>query len=230
MKIFKSSNLNLLMKDNHFHFLPFEFENKKWTIVDKISDSDVVPVLFTYGEELIKKTVNEMKELGHTDQPVIVLNLFHLMDNENNKIANRTYLELWRKYLKCPVFMIHSNLDETSEDCIFNDILWNRQKAYCTEYQMFDLKNRAWSLYATKKMYNIGQFEKNDHCKIFLSPIRIYSDSNHIRMTYRAKLLSLIKNKNGYYSDNTNGMVLESEEGSKFNNSCLLYTSDAADD
>ena len=75
MKIFKSSECTLLMKDNHFHFLPFEFENTKWTIVDKISESDIVPVLFTYVDS-IAEVVEEMKALGHTNQTVLILNLF----------------------------------------------------------------------------------------------------------------------------------------------------------
>lgn len=217
MKIFKSSDLTLLMKDNHFHFLPFEFENKKWTIVDKISDSDIVPVLFAY-ENSIAEVVEEMKSLGHTNQTVLVLNLFHLMDHENNKVVNEKYLKIWKKYLNCRVLMVHSNLDEDSSECIFNDILWNRQKAYCTEYDTFNLANRAWSKDASKKMYILPKFKKNKNSRLFLSPIRIYKDFNHPRMTYRSKLLDLIKNKNGYYSDNQNNIVLESEEGIEFNN------------
>ncbi len=220
MKIFKSSNHTSLMRDNHFHFLPFEFDNKKWTIVDKISESDVVPVLFTY-ENSITEVVEELKALGHTTQPVLILNLFHLMDNENNKVVNERYLKIWKRYLNCIILMIHSDLNEDSPDCIFNDVLWNRQKAYCTEYDFFDLSNRAWSLYATKKMYSIPTFEKNADCKLFLSPIRIYNNSDHIRMNYRSKLLNLIRNNNGYYSDNLNNTVLESEEGIEFNHRLL---------
>ena len=220
MKIFKSSECTLLMKDNHFHFLPFEFENTQWTIVDKISESDIVPVLFAYVDS-IAEVVEEMKALGHTNQTVLILNLFHLMDNENNKIVHERYLEIWKKSLNCRVLMIHSDLNEDSSDCVFNDILWNRQKAYCTQYDSFDLSNRAWSLYATKKMYSIPTFEKNANRKLFLSPIRIYKNFNHLRMTYRSKLLDLIKNKNGYYSDNQNNIVLESEEGIEFNDRLL---------
>lgn len=220
MKIFKSENINLSMNDNHFHFLPFEFENDKWVIVDKIKRSDIVPVLFAY-ENSIPEIAAEMKMLGHTNQTVLVLNLFHLMDNENNKIVNARYIELWQKYLNCPVLMVHSNLDEHADNCIFYDILWNRQKAYCTDYESFDLSGRAWSEYAGKKMYSLPCFEKHESSKIFLSPIRIYNDSNHIRMTYRSKLLNLIKNKNGYYSDNVNNIILESEEGIEFNQRLL---------
>ncbi len=221
MKIYKSSQVNALMRDNHFHFLPFEFEKEKWQISDNIDECDVIPVLVDYGETANNKIIDELLASGYKDQTVLILSLFHIDDNEDNRIFHQELFKLWRKRIKGSVYIIHSDMNEHSEDTIFYDILWNRQKAYFCDYEKFDLHNRAWSKLASKKMYQLTEIKKNLPQRIFLSPTRIYKDSNHPRIQFRSKLLNLLKDKNGFYSDHQNGQVLESEEGKEFDRAIL---------
>lgn len=219
MKIVKLAAINPLIRSAHAHFLSFEIEQNKWNIVDNILECDIIPVLRTYNSKETNEQIEFIKPY-YKNQIILILNLFHIDDNSDSHLSHSIQHREWAK-LTNRVIIVHSNAAVTSN--IYYDMLWNRQKLYCTEYDRINLKDRAWTWGASKKMYALAPIEKNIHCKKFLSPNRIYYKSpDHSRTIARNKLKTLLKNQDGYYSDPQNGEILNTEDTSIDFNGTLL--------
>jgi len=209
ISVLRFEEFNKLLNSSQAHFLPFDLEKDKWEYTEDISKAQVIPMIKTYTQEGIDAQLDVFRH-QYNGQLLLVLDLFHIDDsNDYTKYLN----DYCRQFFKLTehVVMVHTNKKRNSH--IYYDMLWNRQKAYCTEYEKFDLCGRTWTWGADKDMYVLSPIKKEKNCKKFLSPNRIYySALNHPRMVARQRLAGLLQNQEGYVSDPQKGLVLEPEQ------------------
>lgn len=215
MKIYRSHVDDILMHNYHAHFLPFDLEKDKWEFTESMQEADVIAVLKKYSKEEIDRQIDYIQP-NYKNQTIIIMNLFHIDDNSDSEQNHQNHIMFWNRLTK-NVVIAHTNKENKKQ--IFYDILWNRSKSYFTEYDKHDHKDRVWTWSASDKMFAITPIDKKDPRKLFLSPNRIYYDSEfftHPRINTRFKLKNLLENKNGFISDPQHGIGLEPEEISKF--------------
>lgn len=214
MIIHKLSYINPLMNSHHSHFLPFDIENDLWNTSENLSDCDIVPLLVPYNYEDIIKQCNFLRSLGFTNQKIIALDLFHADDQVNDKQRYQNFKKVIKDNLTNNVVVVHTN-KENNED-IFYDFLWNRQKAYFTDYNKFNLDDRVWTWGSNIKMYGLTKIFKFPDCKKFLCPNRIQyvngEMAQHHRFSCRKKLYNFLDKDQGFISDPANDIVLNPEQ------------------
>lgn len=203
------------MNSHHSHFLPFDIEFDQWTPNEDIDICEYVPVLVPYADEEIIKQCRFLKSLGFRNQKIIALDLFHADDQVNDVQRYKNLKTIYQNYLTDKVVVVHTN-KENKED-IFYDFLWNRQKAYFTDYNKFNLDDRVWTWGSNIKMFGLTKiFKFNNDCRTFICPNRIqYVNgvmAEHHRFTCRKKLLEHLKDKDGWVSEPINNKVLEPEQ------------------
>ena len=214
MKIHKLPYINPLMHSHHSHFLAFDIEFDKWHPVEDLPECDIIPLLVPYGNDEIEKQCKFIIDHGYQGQPLIALDLFHADDQVNDKRRYNQFKEICKNYLTDKVAVVHTN-KENNED-IFYDFLWNRQKAYFTDYNKYDLNDRTWTWGSNIKMYGLTKMFKFPDCKKFLTPNRIQlvdgNPVNHHRFSCRKNLADFLTNKDGFISDPANNVILDPEQ------------------
>lgn len=211
INVYFSHQITPLMNSSHAHFLAFDIEPNHFKRVTDIKDADIIPVLGSSSTN-VDKQIEVIKKLGYDGQTIVVLNLFHVDDQSDTGQVHQSQKERWHALTK-NVVIVHTN--ENVSGNVFYDLLWNRQKAYFTEYDKFDMRDRVWSWAAGKKMYTLSAIQKSKNVKHFLSPNRIYYHApEHPRTAARIKLKEFLEpfDEQGYISDPGNQKILISEE------------------
>jgi hypothetical protein len=218
IKVYFSDKFTPLLNDNNYHFLPFDFEPENFEKCTDIDKCDIIPMLFTNDDKLIDIQQEYLKTNNYAGQLILILDIFHIDDYKTNILKN------WKNFSN-NVLTITKNFAD--RDHIHYDFMWNRAKAYYTDYQKFDLVNKVWSKSATQKMYSLAPIEKTDTALHFLCPNRIYYSSiQHSRIAARIELKNFLKKKikkgYGLASDPQRGIILECEEfDNDFKNSLM---------
>lgn len=214
MKIHKLPDINVLMNSHHSHFLAFDIEYDKWIPTEKLSDCDVIPLLVPYSDEEIQKQCQFILDNEYRGQPLLAVDLFHADDQVDDKKRYKLFKNICKSYLTDKIAVVHTNR-ENKED-IFYDFLWNRQKAYFTDYNKFYLDDRVWTWGSNIKMFGLTKIFKFPDCRIFLCPNRIQlidgKIAQHHRFACRMKLAEFLKDKDGFISDPANDIVLNPEQ------------------
>lgn len=214
MKIHKLSYINPLMNSHHSHFLAFDIEHDKWQPTADLSNCDIIPLLVPYGDEEIKKQCEFIIKNGYNGQPLLAIDLFHADDQVDDKKRYSLFKKVCKDHLTENIAVVHTN-KENNED-IFYDFLWNRQKAYFTDYNKFNLDDRVWTWGSNIKMYGLTKIFKFPDCRTFLCPNRIQvvdgKIAEHHRFTCRKNLAEFLKDKDGFISDPANNVILDPEQ------------------
>lgn len=213
IKVYSPTFINPILNSSHAHLLPFDLEPEKFQLSDNLKDCKIVAVLGGSGEN-IEEQKAFLKQQGYQNQVLVVLNLYHVDDGSDLKEIHDSQKLAWEDFAD-KVVILHTNMLEVS--CPRYDILWNRQKAYFTEYDKFDLTSRTWTWGASKDMYKLTPITEKINPKHYLSPNRIYYQApDHPRVKARIKLKDFLSNydSKGYKSDPSNGEVLYSEQSS----------------
>lgn len=214
MKIYKLDYINPLMNSHHSHFLAFDIEFNDWIQTSDLNDCDIIPVLVPYSNEDIITQCNFIKSKGYKDQMIVGLDLFHADDQVDDIKRYNNFKDIIKSNLTSKVVVIHTNKENKSD--IFYDFLWNRQKAYFTDYNKFDLNDRVWTWGSNIKMYGLSRIFKFPDCRIFLCPNRIqYVDNQiagHHRFHCRKKLLDFLQDKDGFVSQPAQNIILDPEQ------------------
>jgi hypothetical protein len=207
MRIYKPKDGSALFSNIHAHWLPFDLERSQWTIVDAVSDAEIIPIMQ-------HKPAHDIKhELGHLrdDQLLIMMMVFHMMDNQDSFEDCEAKANLFRDCAK-NVAVVHTNAYNNHPDHVYYDMMLNRQKAYYIDYDQHDLRDRIWSINAGPETYNLSGLNKHRDAKHFLCLNRIYYEiQQEPRMRYRSLLAQYLSNRNGWISDPQKGVIIEPE-------------------
>jgi hypothetical protein len=193
----------LLCSDN---CLIFDLEDNKFRYSDNPYNCDIFPVLPKYSDTV--KQLSYYSEF-YSDQLILILNLFHIDDNQNFHEDHDFHLKMCKRWFDKSV-SIHTDI-KNRDHGIFYDFLWERQKTYfCNWKDSLDLSQRVWTYSTDKKMYELAAIEKNNEIyKHFLAPIRIHNLSGtHPRWLFRKKLMKILKKDQGYLSNSATGKFL----------------------
>lgn len=207
MRIYRPPDGSALFANVHAHWLPFDLERDKWTYVDDIAGAEVIPVMQWRSHGDILSELQCLRD----DQLLVLLMTFHMMDNQDTFQGCEDKANPFRDNAK-HVSVIHTNAYNNHPDHIYYDMMWNRHKAYYTEYEQHDLANRVWSLSASKSTYHISGLAKREWAKHFLCLNRIYYNIHQDpRMRARALLADHLRDSNGWISDPQRGNIIEPE-------------------
>lgn len=214
MKIHKLPYINPLMNSHHSHFLAFDIEFENWIPTEDINFAEVIPMLVPYSKEEIINQCNFIKNLGYTNQKIVALDLFHADDQVNDKERYKNFKKIVKDHLTEKVVVVHTNRE--NEEDIFYDFLWNRQKAYFTDWNKFNLDDRVWTWGSNIKMYGLTKIFKFPDGKKILCPNRIQhidgKMAEHHRFICRKKLAEFLKDQDVFISDPANNLVLDPEQ------------------
>jgi len=213
LRIFRIEEINPLLNSSHAHFLPFDLERSKYEYTQDIDQADIVPVV-GHPHQPTPEQRDFLEGLLTDKHLLLILSIFHIDDGSDIDESHKKYLENFSD-LADNIAILHTNMENKNQ--IFYDALWNRQKAYCLDYDKYDLKQRVWTWSATRRMYIIPKIQKTKKELHYLSPSRVYYDfPDHPRTKARIKLKEVLtegmNNMKGYRSDPTKGKVLSPQE------------------
>lgn len=203
------------MNSHHSHFLAFDIEQDNWHPNENLDLCEYVPVLVPYDTQEIINQCTFLKKLGFKNQKIIAVDLFHADDQVNDKERYNNFKKIYSQNLTNNVVVVHTNKENTQD--IFYDFLWNRQKAYFTDYNKFDLDDRVWTWGSNIKMFGLTKIFKHENdCRTFICPNRIQhidgKIANHHRFHCRKKLLDFLKDKDGWVSEPFADLILDPEQ------------------
>jgi len=217
--VYMPDDHNPLLNSSHAHGLPFEIEKEVFRPTNNINKANIIPVL---GGSSVN--INEQWDYiknGYNNQLILVLNLFHIDDGSDIDIVHTSQINRWKAYVN-KVALVHTNVKEKNN--IFYDFLWNRQKAYFTEYKNFNLTGRVWSWGAQQEMYALEDISKLDKPKHYIAANRIYhSAPTHPRTVIRKRLKNVLQPhyRKGFVSDPENKVILDSNQQGYFQKQLL---------
>lgn len=226
LKVFHSNTYIHGFDSTRQVFFPFDIESNNFTKTNNFEEADVIPLKYICHTEENNNQINNLKNLGYNkNQLLLFMNLWHIDSNNSFFLPNEYnlydgwLLDNFKNALDAKVAIAHSFKNyEFKDNLIFYDILWNRQKAYFTEYDKHDLRFRLWTNDSSKKCYELNPIEKhNDGIRKFLCPNRIYyldEISDHPRMYFRKQLKDFLDgfSNDGYISNPMKNQLLEPEE------------------
>jgi hypothetical protein len=204
------------MNNYHSHFLPFDLEDDRFQPVSNINDADIIPLLISSNAIEIQNKIKHIQKLGFKKQKILVLDIFHIDDDIDYIAWYNSVIENIKELIDADVGIVHTNMADKNN--IYYDFLWNREKAYFTDYNRYDLSDRVWTWSANIQMFGLRKILRDGgHMRKFLCPNRVYytennNIQNHTRFKYRDSLKTSIQEKDGYYSDPGQGIVLEPEQ------------------
>lgn len=223
LRIFKIKNgSDPLLYNSHSHFLPFDLEKNRYAYTSNLKKANVIPVIGSPYQptaeqrEFLKGKIND-------NQLLLILCVFHVDDASDSYETHQEYLKNFRD-ISNNVKILHTNME--NKDQIFYDMIWNRQKAYCLDYDKHNLRERIWTWGTTKEMYEIPKLEKINKELHYLSPSRIYYNfADHHRMQARIRLKEVLtqgkNNMKGRRSDPQGGKMLQPQHMVNFDMASL---------
>lgn len=191
-----------------------DIEQQKWNYVDSIAEADLVCVFggSSYIEDLKTQYKNLLDE-GYTNQLILFVDLFHI-----DEIGWHWHWEAIKEFYASKgidnVAYTHNDKNFNGEKTIYNDLMFNRQKAYFTDYGRLKPYEKLWTYNATQKCFNLADITNDSTSDfIYISPNRIYPYP-HTRNKIREDLLIFLNKKNakGFISVAQNSLLLEPEE------------------
>lgn len=210
------------LQASRFHLIPFEYEKDQFTVTSSINEADIIPIVYTHNPIEIQKHIEFLKQSNvRPDQVLILLHIFHSGDGDPHNPEERA-IPFYEAAGYKTIYVTTDYKKLTSIQTIFYDHYFNRQKAYFTEYDKFDLKRRLWSFNATKAMYKLNDINHKILEKKFLIPNKTYEESFFTdvsgikditnRSRFRKYLKSAILESDCYFSSPDNWIFLNSEE------------------
>ena len=199
---------DIIYKFGKFYDLPFIFGDGMIEVSDP-NEADIIPVLLEFIDGSISlDQINEIKRLRLENKLIIVVFLFHI-DNWHKNEHYDEIIHLFNNNGINNVIILHKNNKiPNNKNTLYYDMMFNRQKAYFTDYTKYDLRNKIWSGIATEKMYKIDDIVKIK-CKRFFIVNKTYEGSD--RSIYRAKMNEL-DFYDSYYFNPTAGLPAVNQE------------------
>lgn len=190
----------------------FTIEQDRWNFTSNVSDAKVIPVsLLQFAEN-----PNLLNSL-HEDQVVLVWIIEtcsdHLIPKQVRDLAHQS--KSYGKHKK--TLFVHTNyLDNSDPHYIHNDIMFNREKLYFTDYTEERCFEKHWTNRLPKSVYTVSDINKTFSMKsrAFLVPNRVNYQSSYNPWNFnntKLKLQSFMHSikANMYISDPHNGIILK---------------------
>lgn len=196
--------------------LPFDIEKNNWIPVDNFADADVIPITLKVREKH-EEHINFLKKIGiRPDQLLLVMHIWDDTDTYDWTSLFYEFKQRIREHSSYRVVLVHNNHNGfkhglNEQESIHWNHMWNRTKAYYTDYDNIDLRDKIYTFYATKKCWQLNPIHKTENAKIFLCPNRIFPFISP-RLAYRKMLKLILENQNGYMSVPHENKLLEPEE------------------
>jgi len=188
--------------------IEFLLEKNKWIFTDSIHDAEVIP--YDYNNILDK-----YKELEITEDQILLLWYAEFHGDHITSQSLREQIKPIMNFHKKTIVVHTNGLDIADPQYIHCDIMFNRQKLYCTDYQEELCLYKQWTNGIPKITFELADINKTllHTNKIFLFPNRIYdgNNANNVRNDLKIKFLNFMHsiNANMYFSDPLNDIVLE---------------------
>jgi len=199
--------------------LPFDIERDKWDLVNDLRESDVVPIGQIYMPQDWEKQGHFLKELGCTrKQLLLIMNIFDDCDTYDWLHWYIEYSTYMHEKFDFRTVMLQNgkrNWNDTSNQYwkIHYDFMFNREKAYMTETDKFETKNKTYFYFDSKGNFRLNPIQKSvplEQRKIGLCPNRIMK--LNARSGLRRTLKTYIKDKSVILGDPSSGIVLAPED------------------
>lgn len=198
MRLFKPKDDHVFFQYTHEYWFQFELEKDRWEYVDDPGLADVIPIRLCRPMDDILDGLRR----NWNDQTLLVLDgLYHSAEDRDtpryNEIIRKRFMEF-----ESNVLVVHANNKNADHRDMHYDMMWNRQKAFFTDFK-YEFIGMAWTRGVTNEtMYEIAPLVKRIGARKFLSPTRIYrQDILAPRMIARCALLCTIPHDDSYFSD-----------------------------
>lgn len=209
--------------------LPYMLEPGLWEYTTDLSSANIISVNYNISESDRINTLNKLYEFGFDPktQYLLLLEIFHV-DDFTTEID--TMQEWYANRGVDKTIVVHTNL-ENKHNGIYYDFLWNRSKAYMTDYgRLINGADLTWTRCSNHSTYSLSPIKKHTNSDSmllkYLCPNRVYDlnitderghKSYPVRGRYRVILKNwLISNDRasylGYLSDPSNGIIFEPEQ------------------
>ena len=190
--------------------LQFDLEVNNWQFVSEIKLANLIFIQSCITLE----DLNTLLQCMSSDQILVVLDLWHIDNN-----YTETYIEdnLCRMGLNDKkVIWVHTNYAIKNKKHAYYDFLFNRTKAYFTDYEIINNPaTQIWTYNTIKEVYELRPIFKTVNCKRYFAPMRIYYKTLP-RMIKRMQLRELLINcDDGYLNNNEENIFFEANNGNK---------------
>lgn len=215
-KILYYTDSNLFENFNKYDLL-FQIENN-FVRTNDVNQSDIILILpkFKLGHLVFDHIDNFVKYNNIVNKNFFIFFTHHI-DEWHTEHNFKDSIDIIQNNIchQNNFYIIHKNIklqDSFDFNLIYYDIMFNRQKAYYTQYSNFILANKIWSYDSTKKMYELDKIEKIKNKK-FLILNKIYEDTA-LRTIYRKKLYQL-NIPSSFYGDPFNNCSIPNQENTE---------------
>lgn len=212
LKIFITDEIFSELNTDERNRLPFEIEKDKWIFTKNIQEADIIPIACHINVDMM---LDQLTSIGFdvNKHYLLFFDIYHVDEYSRSHYHHKDFLNFLSKKLTSKATFVHTNISDNNN--IYYDFLWNRQKAYMTEYDKFDLKNKVWTFHTSKKMYEIAPIGEKlaayypgyNGLQKYLCPNRIYQGKDkdnrgHIKLFPRCRYRTILKQ---WLIDNNNG-------------------------
>lgn len=218
IRIYIPSPIDLVtpvLKNTRSHIMPFEIESNSFTFVYSPNDADIIPVLPHTSTEEFENIISYLGDFDRSKVAILIMIHTHVEDNEFFEKEYAYLFEDWSKYSD-RVALITLNSNSNSNQHLFYDFSWNRQKTYFIDYDKYDLTNRLWTGWATSKMFELPEITRRGPYKKILLPNRVYANREYEpRNRYRQQLHELIEDRYCHRGHPAQGYILYPQENTQ---------------
>jgi hypothetical protein len=216
MKIyFPNENTNIkFFKTYRHHELLFIYGFHNFQFSSNIDECLLIPVCAA-DTEFVLPIISQVKNIRN--KIILICQETHASEGDDIDTCYR----ITKQYQEiCDnVYYVTINYGvNTYNTVIFNDYCFNRNKAYFTEYDKFDMSDRLWTNWTDDTSFRLNPIKKIDNaCKKFLIPNNCYHIQDYELHTYRYLARILLKNFcneiDCFYSLPQEGIILDPEGG-----------------
>jgi hypothetical protein len=205
-----------LASDRHAELL-FRYGENNFEFSSNIDECLVIPVSPPDTDSILP-VISQVANIRN--KVILICQETHASEGDNIDTCYR----ITKRYQEICDHVYYVTLNygvDTFNTVVFNDYCFNRNKAYFTEYDKFDMSNRLWTSWTDKTSFRLNSIKKIDNAiKKFLIPNNCYYNTNYEIDSDRYKARLLLKNfcseVDCFYSLPQEGKILEPEGGHEY--------------
>ena len=184
--------------------VPFEIDQRnRWQLVSNVQEADLIICIPEHF------SIDVAVEISRPDQTIVILDLWH-MDNHSGTQSTIDNTIKYHNIQHRKVVWVHENYWNQNPKYAYHDMMFNRSKAYFTDYEkLSDPHNKVWTIATTRQVYDLAPIEFHGSRKRFLAPMRVYGKGT--RMERRRQLRDVLakRTNDGFMNDTENKVFFE---------------------
>lgn len=177
---------------------------KEWQYVSDVRDADIIPIEF-YSRYISWNSPEPIPSIKNNQ--ILLVWPIEVFESITPTLCREAGINspLYKQHDK--ILFVHTNLlDNNDPRYISYDLMFNREKLYCTDYHdEWCRSGKLWTTAAPKITYKLGTIDKQapQNNKIFLCPLRIRTDQLNMHNDLKQRLKKFLQdiNANMYVSD-----------------------------